>query len=302
MLASGQHKSAEGVFRALLEEYNAESYEFINNFLKSKGSSIGRLWTCCLCHSRRTARRTDRNTSCKIHTDAATAENRATALEALTQLESQIPKSLAVRRLVLHLAQGDLFRKRAHTYLVEFLVKGVPSLFNDLKSLYQDKDKQQTIQDIVEGFRTHFEQHKTIDPSAEEGQDAPSTLVWILYYLAQHYSFLGDHQTALGHINLVLQHTPSLPDLHMMHARLLKRAGDERAAEKAMREARELDAQDRFLNGKSVKYLLRIDQVSEAEKVAGLFTRVCTALFFHTKRLCFTKLCYPNHRVTLRLH
>lgn len=182
-----------------------------------------------------------------------------------------------MRRLILQLATGDVFRKRVHTYLVEFLVKGVPSLFNDLKSLYKDQEKQQVVQDLVEGFRSHYEQHKTIDPAADsgEGQDAPSTLVWVLYYLAQHYSYLNDHAAALRHIDLVVQHTPSLPDLHMMKARLLKRAGDEVAAEKSMRTARELDAQDRFLNGKSVKYLLRINQVPEAEKVAGMFTRVC---------------------------
>lgn len=195
----------------------------------------------------------------------------------MDQLTSHIPKSLSVRRLTLKLATGDLFRKRVHTYLVEFLMKGVPSLFNDLKSLYEDDSKLNTIQELVEGFKTHYEQHRTIDPAVDEageGEDAPSTMVWILYYLAQHYSFLGDHVKAIQHIDIVVSHTPSLPDLHMMRARLLKRAGDNLAAETAMRVARELDAQDRFLNGKSAKYLLRIDKVEEAEKVAGMFTRV----------------------------
>lgn len=209
--------------------------------------------------------------------DAETDEDRSKALTSLDQLAEQLPKSLAVRRLALKIAQGEAFKKRVHTYMLDFLIKGVPSLFNDLKPLYQDASKRAALQDILEGFRTGYEQTRHIEPSqaaGEQGQDAPSTYVWILYYLAQHYSFLGQHSLAIQHINQVLQHTPSLPDLHMMKARILKRAGDEVAAEASMRESRELDAQDRFLNGKSAKYLLRISKVSEAEKVAAMFTRV----------------------------
>lgn len=53
MLAQGQHKAAETIFRSLLEDYNAESYEFINSFLKSKGASIGASFLCALraCHT-----------------------------------------------------------------------------------------------------------------------------------------------------------------------------------------------------------------------------------------------------------
>lgn len=41
-----------------------------------------------------------------------------------------------------------------------------------------------------------------------------------------------------------------------------------------MKEARALDGQDRFLNSKTAKYLIRADEVDEAEKVCGLFTKV----------------------------
>lgn len=40
-----------------------------------------------------------------------------------------------------------------------------------------------------------------------------------------------------------------------------------------MNEARELDLQDRFINSKCAKYLLRIGKIEEAEKILGLFTR-----------------------------
>jgi len=40
-----------------------------------------------------------------------------------------------------------------------------------------------------------------------------------------------------------------------------------------MNYARELDLQDRFVNSKCVKYMLRNGNIDEAEKTAGLFTK-----------------------------
>ena len=40
-----------------------------------------------------------------------------------------------------------------------------------------------------------------------------------------------------------------------------------------MNEAREMDLQDRFINSKSAKYMLRANQIDEAEKTLALFTR-----------------------------
>lgn len=71
-----------------------------------------------------------------------------------------------------------------------------------------------------------------------------------------------------------MAHTPSLPELSMVKARILKRAGDVDSALAAMTEARLLDGQDRFLNSKSAKYFIRADKIPEAEAVVGLFTKV----------------------------
>lgn len=40
-----------------------------------------------------------------------------------------------------------------------------------------------------------------------------------------------------------------------------------------MNEARELDLQDRFINSKCAKYMLRAGQIEEAEKILAMFTR-----------------------------
>lgn len=108
---------------------------------------------------------------------------------------------------------------------------------------------------------------------ATDAEEAPTTYVWLLYLLAQIHLHLQSYDEALRTIEAAMQHTPVLPELWMMKARMLKRSGDVIAAEEAMATARFLDGQDRYLNGKHVKYLLRTDDVTKAEEIAGLFTR-----------------------------
>jgi peptide alpha-N-acetyltransferase len=60
----------------------------------------------------------------------------------------------------------------------------------------------------------------------------------------------------------------------MAKAMVLKRAGDAQGAAEAMEEARLLDGQDRFLNGKAAKYWLRAGDVKKAEDLVAMFTKV----------------------------
>lgn len=64
----------------------------------------------------------------------------------------------------------------------------------------------------------------------------------------------------------------------MAKAMVLKRAGDALGAAQAMEEARLLDGQDRFLNGKAAKYWLRAGEVKRAEELVAMFTKVGTCL------------------------
>lgn len=112
-----------------------------------------------------------------------------------------------------------------------------------------------------------------VDRFRADAEEAPTTYVWLLYLLAQIQLHLQSYDEALKTIEAAMQHTPVLPELWMTKARTLKRSGDVLAAEEAMATARFLDGQDRYLNGKHVKYLLRMDDVKKAEEIAGLFTR-----------------------------
>ena len=147
-------------------------------------------------------------------------------------------------------------------------MKGVPSLFADVKALYTDTSKRDAIERIAEDLR---EQHA---PSSKASDIEPTTYLWTLYFLAQHYSFLSQPEKSLALLNISIEHTPTLPELHLARARTLKRAGDFIGAARAANEARLLDGQDRFLNTKCGKYLLRAGMTKEAESMFGLFTKV----------------------------
>lgn len=103
--------------------------------------------------------------------------------------------------------------------------------------------------------------------------EPPTALLWTLYFLAQHYDFKRESDKALGYINRAIEHTPTLVELHMTKGRILKHAGDFNQAVESLNEARELDLQDRFINSKCTKYMLRADKVAEAEKTVVLFAR-----------------------------
>ncbi len=167
---------------------------------------------------------------------------------------------------------GDEFKELAESYLVAGLKKGIPSLFADIKSLYDDPQKLEVIESIVE---THRGELAAPTPTPESAEP-PTTYLWTLYFLAQHYSHIGQHTRSLGLLEEALNHTPTLPELHMLQARVLKRLGDPFGAARCMDEARVLDLQDRFLNTKCGKYRLRAGMQEEAQEVLGLFTKVCT--------------------------
>lgn len=114
----------------------------------------------------------------------------------------------------------------------------------------------------------------------------PTTYLWTLCFLAQHYSYVPraapsqplpppNFERALALLSMAIAHTPTLPELYTLRARVLKRAGDPMGAAAVMNEARLLDGQDRFLNTKCAKYHLRAGMIDEAIQFFGMFTKVC---------------------------
>lgn len=166
---------------------------------------------------------------------------------------------------------GDEFVELVQPYLKDRIAKGVPSLFADLKSLYRSPEKRDAIEVAVTCLLSAL-RHPATSPSPPDTD--PTEYIWALYYLAQHYSFLGDHKKGVELLDEAITHTPTLPELYMFKARVLKRAGDPFGAAKNMDLARTLDLQDRFLNTKAGKYRLRAGLIEEAVELFGLFTKV----------------------------
>ncbi|KAG6901442.1 hypothetical protein C0995_011955 [Termitomyces sp. Mi166 len=244
LLSKLKSDEAEHAWRALIER-NPDCYDYYHGYLSNQGLSL----------------------------EIPSPE----ALDVLRQFSSQLPKATAPRRLSLTIATGAEFHDLAKSYLFSGLTKGIPSLFVDVKSLYPNPSKRDVIEDLVEAARVEFTPSSSAAASSSTSAAAedtdPTIYLWTLYFLAQHHSYLGRPKKALETIEIALEHTPTLPELHTCKARILKRAGDLLGAAKCVNDARLLDGQDRFLNTKGAKYLLRAGCVEEASNMLGLFTK-----------------------------
>ncbi|XP_010539518.1 PREDICTED: N-alpha-acetyltransferase 15, NatA auxiliary subunit-like isoform X2 [Tarenaya hassleriana] len=193
-------------------------------------------------------------------------------LNALYQsLSQQFTWSSAVKRIPLDFLQDEKFKEAAVNYIKPLLTKGVPSLFSDLSSLYDHPGKA----DILENLVLEME-HSIRTTGSYPGSDVkepPSTLLWTLFFLAQHYDRRGQYDVALSKIDEALEHTPTVIDLYSVKSRILKHSGDLTAAAALADEARCMDLADRYINSECVKRMLQADQVTLAEKTAVLFAK-----------------------------
>ncbi|KAM4699074.1 N-alpha-acetyltransferase 16, NatA auxiliary subunit [Discoglossus pictus] len=183
------------------------------------------------------------------------------------------PRVVLPRRLPLNFVTGNRFKDLVDKYLRINFSKGCPPLFTTLKSLYSCKEKVTVIQDLVTGYETSL---KTCDLFSvyEKGEkEPPTTLLWVRYFLAQHFDKLGNCSLALEYINSAIASTPTLIELFYMKAKIYKHIGNLKEAAKWMDEAQSLDTADRFINSKCAKYMLRANMIKEAEEMCSKFTR-----------------------------
>ncbi|XP_010249876.1 PREDICTED: N-alpha-acetyltransferase 16, NatA auxiliary subunit [Nelumbo nucifera] len=185
-------------------------------------------------------------------------------------LREQYTWSSAVKRIPLDFLQGEKFREAADHYIRPLLTKGVPSLFSDLYPLYHHPGKADILEQLILELEDSIRKTGAYPGRAVE---PPSTLMWTLFLLAQHYDRRGQFDIALTKIDEAIDHTPTVIDLYSVKGRILKHAGDLVAAAASADEARSMDLADRFINSECVKRMLQADQVGLAEKTAVLFTK-----------------------------
>lgn len=109
--------------------------------------------------------------SCRgIELEGISDAQRQLALDALSDLSDRLPRSRTVRRTVLDVATGSLFRRRASAYLIDGLSRGIPSLFSDIKMLLADTEKKSQLLDILVGFRKCLDNGNTLDGDCLDGE------------------------------------------------------------------------------------------------------------------------------------
>ncbi|XP_044747657.1 N-alpha-acetyltransferase 15, NatA auxiliary subunit [Coccinella septempunctata] len=190
------------------------------------------------------------------------------------EYKEKYPRSSPPKRLPLVYASGEQFKTLVDEYMQKALSKGVPPLFVDLRSLYEDKSKATIIEELCLGYVESLKKCGKYNEKSTNGLKEPaSALLWVYYYLAQHYDYFGQTETALKYIDAAIEHTPTLIELYVTKGRIHKHAGDPQEAYKWLDEAQQLDTADRYINSKCSKYMLRANKVKEAEDTCSKFTR-----------------------------
>lgn len=186
-------------------------------------------------------------------------------LELYDKLAKFYPKSDPAQYLPLTFlpASHPEFERRASLYVLSQLKRGVPATFVNVKPLYKNRKKLAVFKKIVEQF--------LVD---EVPKLNPTVFVWASFFLSQHYLYLGKLDTAMDHVQRALDHSPTLVELYLLKARITKHLGKLEEAKDIMEEGRLLDLQDRFVNSKAAKYLLRANHVDKAVDVVSLFTKL----------------------------
>ncbi|KAF7562050.1 hypothetical protein G7046_g2097 [Stylonectria norvegica] len=182
---------------------------------------------------------------------------------------SKYPRCDSAKRLPLDFLTGDDFKEAAEAYLAQMLNKGVPSTFANLKHLYADSFKKDTLAELAE----KYVQSQNAEASSKDKGEAAG-----LYYLAQHHNYYlsRDLARASEYVEKAIEKDPKSVEFHQTKARILKHTGNLAKASEAMEYARRLDPKDRYTNTKAAKYQLRNNENEKALKTVGLFTRAET--------------------------
>ncbi|KAL1780933.1 N-alpha-acetyltransferase 16, auxiliary subunit [Sigmodon hispidus] len=193
------------------------------------------------------------------------------------EISEQHPRAVSPRRLPLNFVSGKKFRELMDKFLRLNFSKGCPPLFTTLKSLYCNTEKVSIIQELVTNYEASLKMNGFFSLYENGEREPPTTLLWVQYFLAQHFDKLGQYLLALEYINTVIASTPTLIELFYIKAKIYKHIGNLKEAAKWMDEAQSLDTADRFINSKCAKYMLRANMIKEAEEMCSKFTREGTS-------------------------
>jgi len=203
--------------------------------------------------------------------------NQEERLEIYDFIQHRYPRADAPRILPLQFLTGELLEERLDAYLRRQIKRGVPPLLITIKQLYQCDDKIKVISNLVQGYVESLRNCSKFNIKDTETQ-VPTTFLYALSFYGQHLAKICEHEKALEILDEAIQHTPTLIELHVSKARVLKHVGNIQGAVESMDEAQSLDTADRFINCKCARYMMRNNQLEKAATTASKFTRENTSV------------------------
>eukprot|EP00963_Diacronema_lutheri_P004222 scaffold319_cov362-Pavlova_lutheri.AAC.33 len=181
-------------------------------------------------------------------------------LELYRQLQRDHPKSAACKRAPLSwLRVGSGFETAFQQYAAPLLAHGVPSIFEDLCPLMEEKEKSSFICSFFEA------------KLAEGEGDTVKGLSCM--FLAQVQEGKGMQQEALDLAEEAIRFLPAFPEAKLVKARILQRFGGVSEAAKVAEEAAAMDPSDRCANSVAVSLLFEAGDADKASMLAETFTK-----------------------------
>lgn len=190
-------------------------------------------------------------------------------------LQQKYPRSQVPFKIPLNFVNTpEKFKPIVDAYLKKAIRRCIPALFKNLRPIYNsgNSTKVSIIEDLLLSYCQNLKESSSFDSEPNTTEDKTSIL-WVYYYLAQHYDLLSQYEKALEYTRLAMDHTPTLIDLLSLKGKIYKHMGEHEKAVEQVNEARSLDTADRYLNSKCAKYLLRANKVAQAEEMCAKFTR-----------------------------
>jgi len=200
------------------------------------------------------------------------------------EIGSKLKYCAAAKRLPLSFTKsGAEFDELVTAYIEKPLRKGVPSLFEDLKNLYENAEKAKSLgrifNETVNALKSSGKFLSGSEPAAEEKKEC---VMYAVNLLAMHHLEMGrrskdggasEFAKAIELIGEAIAMDPSCVDLYLNKASILEHAGDLHGAAEAAEMSRKLDLADRFLNSNCVRHMLQAGNYAYAEEIAAIFAR-----------------------------
>jgi len=208
------------------------------------------------------------------------AKNSQTSSELITHIHTLKGKykSRVIARIEMALTDGEEFKQIIKEYLGMQIKQGIPSIFINLKFIYHlQAQKIDIIDKIISEFLSDIEKIKKIEIKKTSGEiiiiDIIPEFIWVYYFVAQHFYFLGNMEKALNFINMALDKTPTVVEFYMLKSKIFEHSGLLDKSADAYEKAKKLDLGDRYLNAKYAKKYVRLNNVEKANEIMKEFVR-----------------------------